>query len=409
MIARTIDKIIEDTVANRPITFITGARQVGKSTLAFNFIKKGFNYVSFDNSHDLQLAKTQPELFLSLHPAPLIIDEVQRAPELFPALEEKVNMAKLKEGHNYGMYILTGSQMYRMMKYISESLSGRVGLIRMSPLSRNELLGREERPFLFDVEHTYQRSEPPLTMEEVFKHIVRGFYPELVTNPNLNGRHYYADYVDTYIERDVSDLIKVKDKLLFRNFLELLASLTGQELVYDNISKILGIDAKTVKSWVSVLLTGDIIHLLQPYNETSFTKRMVKRSKVYFSDTGLAAYLARLDEPESLMVSAFAGRFYETYVVNEIRKSFLNNGDTNPGLYYYRDSNQNEVDLVLIHQGKIHLGEIKLGMKYTSKDIRSFACLASSHYEPGLGGILCNTDTIYPLGEGHYVYPIAGI
>ena len=124
---------------------------------------------------------------------------------------------------------------------------------------------------------------------------------------------------------------------------------------------------------------------------------------------GLAAYLARLDDPASLMVSAFAGRFYETYVINEIRKSFLNNGDTNPGLFYYRDSNKNEVDLVLIHQGKMHLGEIKIGMKNTSKDIRSFACLASSHYEAGLGGILCNTDTLYPLGEGHYVYPISSI
>lgn len=171
----------------------------------------------------------------------------------------------------------------------------------------------------------------------------------------------------------------------------------------------MGIDAKTVKSWISVLLAGDIVNLLRPYNEASFTKRIVKRSKLYFSDTGLAAYLARLDDPASLMVSAFAGRFYETYVINEIRKSFLNNGDTNPGLFYYRDSNRNEVDLVLIPQGKMHLGEIKIGMKYSSKDIRSFACLASSHYEVGLGGILCNTDTLYPLGEGHYVYPISSI
>lgn len=339
----------------------------------------------------------------------MIIDEVQSAPELFPALEEKVNVAKLKNGHNYGMNILTGSQMYRMMKHVSESLSGRVGLIRMSPLSRSEILAREEKPFLFDLEQSYQRSVPPLTMVEVFRRIVRGFYPELTMNPNLNSHNFYADYVDTYIERDVSDLINVKDKFLFRQFLELLAALTGQELVYDNLSKIMGIDAKTVKSWISVLLAGDIVHLLPPYNEASFTKRIVKRSKLYFSDTGLAAYLARLDDPASLMVSAFAGRFYETYVINEIRKSFLNNGDTNPGLFYYRDSNRNEVDLVLIHQGKMHLGEIKIGMKYTSKDIRSFACFASSHYEVGLGGILCNTDTLYPLGGGHYVYPISSI
>ena len=181
--------------------------------MAFNFTKQGFNYVSFDNSRDLQIAKSQPELFLSLHPAPLIIDEVQRAPELFPALEEKVNMAKLKNGHNYGMNILTGSQMYRMMKHVSESLSGRVGLIRMSPLSRSEILAREEKPFLFDLEQSYQRSVPPLTMVEVFKRIVRGFYPELTMNPNLNSHNFYADYVDTYFERDVSDLINVKEQV----------------------------------------------------------------------------------------------------------------------------------------------------------------------------------------------------
>ncbi len=172
---------------------------------------------------------------------------------------------------------------------------------------------------------------------------MKGSFPELYSNKLLDFQKFYSDYVETYIERDVSEIINVKDKFLFRQFMELLASLTGEELIYDNLSKIVGVDRKTVVSWISVLMAGDIVYLLEPYNESSIAKRIVKRPKLYFSDTGLACYLAKLNSGEILKTSTFSGRFMETYIINELRKTFINNGKE-PHFYYYRDSNMNEIE-----------------------------------------------------------------
>lgn len=410
MIYRTILKEIELSIKSRPITLISGARQVGKSTLASIFIKKGFNYVSLDNSREKQIAIDDPSLFLSLHPFPLIIDEIQKAPNLFEAIEEKVNEEKLKNEKNYGMYILTGSQIYKLMKGVSESNSGRISIIHMSPLSRSEILNTNEETFDFDLKKVNEKSRKfPLNPVDLYNLICKGFYPELYSNDLLTSSRFYSDYVETYIERDVNNVINIKDKLLFRRFMELLASLTGEELIYDNIGKIIGIDTKTVKNWISVLLSADIIHLLEPYNDSSIVKRIVKRPKLYFSDTGLAAYLARLDNPETLLRSAFAGHFVETYIINEIRKSFLNNGINNPSLYYYRDKNQNEIDLIIINGGMMNLIKCKSGIKYSLSDIKAFKCLDKCSYLKGNCGIISLTDTIYSLSNGIYVIPLSGI
>lgn len=409
MIKRTILTEIENSVKSRPVTLITGARQVGKSTLASLFMDKGFSYISLESMREAEMAKSQPETFLSLFKTPLIIDEAQRAPELFQAIFHRVNEEKMRRGDNYGMYILTGSQMYRLMQGVGESLAGRIGIVHIPPLSRSELLGRDEPTFLFDLPALHRRSSPKLEAKDLFDLIVRGFYPELHANPSLSARSFYSSYVETYIERDVSELINVKDKFAFRRFMELLASLTGQELIYDKIAKTIGIDIKTVQNWLSVLLAGDIVYLLEPYYEMSLAKRITKRSKLYFSDTGLAAYLARLDIPENLMISAFSGAFVETYAINEIRKTFLNNGIPNPPMYYYRDSNQNEIDLVILFGGKIHRIEIKSGSNYSKRDIKAFKQLDGSRYLKGEGGILCLSEAAYPLDEENYAAPIAGI
>ena len=409
LIKRNIYKQIIDSVESKPVTLITGARQVGKSTLALMFKDKGFNYVSLDNSRDRELANKDPNMFLAIHPWPLVIDEIQKAPNLFEAIEEIVNKEKIKRNNNYGMYILTGSQMYKLMSGVTESLAGRISIIHVLPLSRNEIIKREEPVFDFNIKNIQQRAiKNPLKPLDLFKQIVKGFYPEIYSNDKLNVQKFYSDYVSTYVERDVCQIINIKDQFLFRRFMELLASLTGQELVYDNIAKIISVDKKTIMSWLSVLIAGDIVYLLEPYNELSIAKRIVKRPKIYFNDTGLACYLARLDSPETLQSSAFSGRFVETYIINEIRKSYLNNG-VEPNLYYYRDSNMNEIDLIIINGGKLHRVECKSGISFNNRAVKGFKQLDKTEYSIGAKAIICNTDTIYPLDENVYVLPLAGI
>lgn len=190
--------------------------------------------------------------------------------------------------------------------------------------------------------------------------------------------------------------------------MELLGSLTGEELNYDNLAKVIGVDKKTIINWISVLLAGDIIYLLEPYNEASFTKRIVKRPKLYFNDTGLACYLAKFNAADVLMNSYFANKFVETYIINEIRKSFANNG-IEPNFYYYRDSNMNEIDLVILHDGKLHRIECKTGMKFDMGAVKGFKQLDDTKYEKGFKAIICNTDTVYKFEDDVYVLPLAGI
>lgn len=409
MIKRTILKYIEQAVISRPVTLITGARQVGKTTIAQLFIEKGFSYVSLDNSRERSLALTDPQLFLQLHPWPLIIDEIQRAPALFDAIEEIVNNEKRRNVNNYGMYILTGSQIYKLMNDVTQSMSGRIAIVHMPPLSRNEIIEREEMPFDLNVKTINKRAKQnPLSIGELYKFIIKGFYPELYSNKNLTYEMFYSDYVETYLERDVSEIINIKDKLAFRQFMELLASLTGQELIYSNISNAIGVDIKTIKSWISVLLAGDIIYLLEPYNETSIKKRIVKRAKIYFSDTGLACYLAKVNSPEMLKASFLNGRFVETYIINEIRKTYLNNGKR-PNFYYYRDAKMNEIDLLILEDGKMHRIKCKAGISYNISDIKAFEYVSKTNYILATSGIICNTDTIYTLDKDIYVLPLSGI
>lgn len=409
MIKRTILSQIELSIKSRPITLITGARQVGKPTIASLFIRKGFNYVSLDNSRERELAKKDPIQFLQLHQWPLIIDEVQRAPESFEALEEIVNKEKLHNEKNYGMYILTGSQMYKLMRGVLESMAGRISIIHMLPLSRNEIIGREEHIFDFNLKNIQNNAKNnPLSINDLFDNIVHGYFPELFSNELLTPERFYADYVETYIERDVSEIINIKDKFAFRKFIEMLASLTGQELIYDNLAKAVEVDKKTIKSWISILLAGDIIYLLEPYNEISITKRIVKRPKIYFCDTGLACYLARLNSSQTLKSSIFSGRFVETYIFNEIRKSYINNG-LKPNFYYYRDNNMNEIDLIIINKGKLHRIECKSGITYNMSAVKGFKQVENTNYILGESAIICNTDTLYPLEDNIFVLPISGI
>lgn len=411
MINRTIYKEIIDTIKNKAVTVITGARQVGKTTLCSLIeTELGFNYVSLADPIIRNSAKSDPSEFLSLNPFPLIIDEIQKAPELFEYIEGIVDK-EIKKGNKKGLYVLTGSQAYKLMKGVTESMSGRVGLISMSPLSLSEITNKEELPFEVDIQRIKNRTKDYLIdTNKMYEYIVRGFYPELYDNTNLKTSNFYADYVETYLERDVSDFINLKDKQKFLNLMSVLASLTGQELIYDNLSKIIGVDVKTIQSWISVLIAGNIIYLLYPYNEESMVKQVTKRPKLYYGDTGLACYLARVTTPETLKASYLKGHMVETFIVNEIIKSYKNNRyDKETSFYYYRNSNQEEIDLIIVRDGKISLIECKSGEEFNSKDVSSFDNLSKTRLEMTNNAIICTTKNIYSIGKGIYVIPVTSI
>lgn len=411
MINRTIYPEIVKTIRNKAVTVITGARQVGKTTLC-GLIERdlGFNYVSLADPLIRNAAKNDPAEFLSLHSAPLIIDEIQKAPELFDYLEGVVD-AQIRKGNKRGLYVLTGSQAYKLMKGVTESMSGRVGLISMEPLSMSEIYGVEEVPFEINIKRIAGRCNYyKINTNDLYERIVRGFYPELYDNKDLDAGAFYSDYVTTYLDRDVSDLISLKDKQKFINFMTLLASLTGQELIYDNLAKDIGVDMKTIQAWMSVLITGNIIHLLEPYFEESITKRIVKRPKVYFSDTGLACYLARVNSAETLINSYLKGRMIETYIVNEIIKSYKNNHkEVVSSFFYYRSFEKQEIDLIIMSDGKLSLIECKSGESFNKSDANKFKVLDNTKYKREKNAIVCTTNSIYPLDENTYVLPISSI
>lgn len=410
MIERNIYKEILHGIKTKPVTLITGARQVGKSTLCHKIEKElGFNYVSLDNNRIRNQALKDPALFLETYKAPLIIDEVQYVPELFEHLESIVNEAQHLGLDNKGMYVITGSQSYKLMEGVSESMSGRITIIEMSPLSMSEINNVKEEPFTVNVNKISERTKDyRIGVNELYEYITRGFYPELYLTRELDTEHFYSDYVSTYLERDVYKLYNIRNKIKFENFLEVLASLTGQELVYDNIAKIIGVDKVTIESWISILVAGNIVYLLEPYNEISIVKRIVKRPKIYFADTGLACYLAGLSDAEVLKKSYFAGAFLETYIINEIRKSYMNNSKK-AKFNYYRDSNQNEIDLIILSKGIISFVECKKGISFESRDVKSFNQLDNTRYQIGDSCIICNTDVIYTIKNNVYALPITSI
>lgn len=325
MIKRTIRLHIIESLDLYPVVVITGPQQVGKLTVVMSIKEEyGFNYVSLDDIDNRSQALADPKLFTQFHGYPLIIDEIQYAPILLEVIESIVNEARMSEEKSTGLFILTGSQTFQMMKGVSHSLTGRATIIEMSCLSLNEIHETKEVPFKVNedlLKKQYQFSD----VNEVFKNIYKGGYPELYNRSNHNIEKYYSNYVNTYIDRDVVELINIKDRLKFHNFMQILASLTGQQLNYASISKEVEVAVSTVKEWVSVLKASGLIILLQPYNDSSIKKRVIKSPKVYFTDTGLACFLIRIKDYETLMVSNMAGAFMETMVVNEIRKSYINN------------------------------------------------------------------------------------
>lgn len=409
LIKRNILSSVIECIKEYPVTLVTGARQVGKTTLVSYFEKEmGYKYISFDDSDLLENAKSDPKRFLEKQGYPLIIDEVQKETSVFSEIERIVNEKRRNGGSQSanGMYILTGSQKYSLMKEVSESMSGRVGVIEMATLSQNEIRGHGEECFSIDNGRLHEKSERSvLSDDDLYASIVRGFYPARWEIEGKPIRNFYSNYVKTYIDRDVSQLINLKDKIKFENMLKVFASLTGEEFIVDAVAKTVGVDSKTVNEWLSIAITGDIVSLLPPYYEDSINKRIVKRKKLFFNDTGLACYLLGIDTPNALKLSSFKGRMVETYIHNEIAKSYLNSG-ISPNMFYYRDNNQNEIDIIVLRDGKLNLVECKAGKRFGSGDIKGFRQLENTKYEIQGKCIICTTEEAYRIAQSVYAYPI---
>ena len=400
-IARHIEKTIEKSFSAFPAVLITGPRQVGKSTLLLNRFKNIPN-VTLDNPLQLLSLRQDPVEFFKLHGFPLILDEVQRAPECFSVLKYMIDSDR-----RAGMYILTGSQKYALMKGVSESLAGRIGIIDMLGLSDREIYEDPfDLPFLPTSDYLLaRRPKTAPSIQNLWERIHRGSMPELYSNKNMDWEQYYAAYVDRYIERDVKQLGAVGDTLAFMQFMTALASRTGELLNAASLARDVGVDGKTVKRWLSILQASNIIYLLQPFS-LNINKRVIKTPKVYFTDTGLVCYLCRWLTPETLANGAMAGSIYETFIVSEILKSYYNAGKQ-PDLYFFRNTDGQEVDLLFYRDGKLYPIEIKKTSSPNVKDAKHFGTLSTFFptLEVSEGGIICNAEELLPLGQKLKIIP----
>ena len=389
-----------------------GARQTGKSTMVRTLFE-GIEYVTLDHSRERLLASEDPELFLQSHAVPLVIDEIQKVPELMEAVKIRIDEAKLnsvRTGTRTGlMYILTGSNTHEIREKASETLAGRTAIIEVTSLSESEKRQVEGNDFFPDISVLMNKKGKLAAKNrfEVFTEIYKGGMPEYwINEPDRNT--FFESYISTYLEKDVSRLINVGRLNDFRKFMMIAALRTAQQLDYTEIGNAVGIDSRTAKSWISVLESSGIIMLLHPY-ATNLSKRIIKSPKLYFLDTGLCTYLCGWSDPRILEASLMAGAFFETYVVSEIVKSIRNSGKRiEYTLYYYRDRDQKEVDILYIRDQTIYPIEVKKGIGRDKAD-KNFRILEQYRMPVSIGLIIDTGDGIFPLNRDAYYCPVGMI
>lgn len=399
-IKRKLENTVIKASKNFPVVLVTGPRQVGKTTMLKRLADNNRKYVTLDDMILRDLAKNDPQLFLERYAPPVLIDEVQYAPELLPYIKMRVDESKEK-----GDYWLTGSQMFYLMQNVTESLAGRVAVINMLGLSNSEIKGNDFDAFKPNTDELIKRakSADKQSLHEVFKRIHKGSMPALYESDN-DIEMYYSSYVTTYLERDIRDLIQVGDLSSFLRFLTCCAARTSKMLNYAEIAKDVGITAPTAKTWMSLLISSGIITLVEPYHNNAL-KRIIKAPNIYFLDTGLCAYLTRWTNPEALEVSAMSGAFFETYVVSEIIKSYLNVG-RKPPIYYYRDSDKKEIDLIIEENGILYPIEIKKSSNPKRDAIRHFKVLKNKGLEVGEGAVISLVNDVIPIDKDNNMVPV---
>ena len=396
---RTLEKFLITASRQYPVVLVSGPRQVGKTTILRHLSKRERRYVTLDDPGVAQLAREDPQLFLDRFRPPLLIDEIQYAPQLLPLIKMHVDEHKTP-----GLYWLTGSQPFEVMQGVSESLAGRIGVVQLLGLSQQELIGQALRsePFLPTKAVLKKREShaKPLKLTALYQRIWRGSYPVLLLNPRQDRDLFYSSYIQTYLQRDIRQMARVGDESSFLKFIRAAAARTGQLLNMSDMARDTGISPTTAKAWTSILENSGIIYLLEPYH-SNVTKRLVKTPKLYFLDTGLASYLTEWTTPATLEAGAMSGAILETYVFAEILKSYWHHGKR-PALYYYRDKDQKEIDLLIHQDGLFYPIECKKSASPNAEMIKSFT-LVNEH---GTGGLICLIPERLPLSRDVDAIPV---
>lgn len=401
-ISRNLEKIVLEVTKEYAVLLVTGPRQVGKTTMLQKLMENtDRGYVSLDDLNERNLAKTDPELFLQLHKPPILIDEVQYAPELFTYIKIHVD-----KNHNPGDFWLTGSQVFKLMRGVQESLAGRVAVLSLTSLSQAEICDNQMEPFTIDMEELAVRSKQRKQADtrEIFGRIFRGSMPAIVSGQNSNSQIFYSSYLTTYIERDVRELSDAIDSLKFLHFITAVAARCGQMLNIADIARDADINQKQAKDWLGILETLGIIFYLHPYSN-NLLKRTIKTPKLYFYDTGLVCYLTKWSSAETLESGAMNGAILENYVVAEIMKTYLNSGKES-FLYYYRDKDAKEIDIVLEHDGVLNPIEIKKSSNPGSELIRVFDLLDKSSIPRSKGAVICMKPELSAIDRDNYIVPV---
>lgn len=405
-IHRHVESILLKSEKLYKAILVTGARQTGKSTLIRNVFPDR-KMLTFDDQFLEEQANDDPNTFLALNEPPIFMDEVQRVPNLFRYLKMECDKDDVK-----GKYLLSGSQPFKLMDLVSDSLSGRVSIIELAPLSLREI-ERDSfaEPFIPTEEYVRARNKSAKPAPDIWNKIHRGGYPEL-QNPDMDWQMFFANYVKTYLERDVRELSAVQDLDSFRRFMIACASRTGEILNYSNIADEVGKDADTIKKWISILEASGIVYILEPY-KASALKRAIKSPKLYFRDTGLAAYLTRWLTPETMANGAMSGAFFETYVISEILKSYSNAGfDYRYYVSYYRgkdkkDNKESEIDFIIEQNGTLYPIEIKKNSKVTAEMTGAFTVLDKiEEKKRGMGAVICTCPAPGKLRDNIWQLPV---
>ena len=403
-INRASENLLKEMISMFKVVLVTGPRQVGKTTLLKHVLGAEYSFVTLDDITEIEIARTDPKLFFLNHPGKVIIDEVQNVPELFLEIKRIVDSRD-----ETGTIVLTGLQTFSLMNNVSETLAGRIGIIELNGLSLREIKGDNfSYPFIPDDKYL-SASRKETDLSELWDIIHRGSMPELYRNKQIDVQLYYSSYVKTYIERDIRTIINVKDLNLFSKFIIALAARTSQLLNYGSIANELGVDIKTIKSWIGILETSGVIAIAQPFSNNQLS-RAIKTPMLYFMDTGLVCYLLKWLTPSTLMNGAMSGPILETFVVSEIIKSFKNKGVVNYPLYFYRDKDMREIDIVIESSGMLYPVEVKKSALPRKEMAKHLSILDKAvGYSVGNKMILCLVDRKTYLDNNILSYPIAQI
>ena len=400
---RHVEKTVSTLAKMFGAVLVAGPRQVGKTTM-LKEITKDIRYTTLDDLIVRTAAQEQSGTFFKDNPPPVFVDEIQKAPELFEQIKMITDRDRKK-----GQFYMCGSQQFKMMKGVSETLSGRIGLTTLLGYSLREIYNIDfDLPFIPTDEYFNQRKKSlaDIPYDDVWKLIHRGNMPELYENPDYDWQMFYGAYVRTYIERDVRDLTTIGDTIKFTKFMTAVAAMTGNLLNLSSLARDVGISDPTAERWLSILVASNIVYLLQPYSN-NITKRAIKTPKIYFLDTGLAAYLTKWNNPEVLKNGAMAGAFFESFVIAEIIKSYYNKGILEPPIYFYRDKDMKEIDLIIEDNGTLYPIEIKKHADPQKSDIKAFDTLNKIlNIKRGDGGVICLYDNLLTIKNNDRVIPI---